>query len=266
MTGLDAARVERWLAVVPERRSRRSFTGERPEAKVLTALEDVARSFRPFGELARAVVIRDVPPGLFMGIVGAYGGVSGAPCALAFVGPAGETHSRAAVGYTGEGLVLEATALGLDTCWVGGLFSGAAAEQLAGVSPDERVFAVAAVGTAAERVTAKERILFKSGRPRRRKPIETIAPGLQEWPAWAQRGVEAAHVAPSATNRQPWRFFMHEGAMVVSVDGADTPKISKRLDCGIAMLHFELGARAAGCAGRWELSDAPDVAGWVPTG
>ncbi|GAB4291114.1 MAG: nitroreductase family protein [Coriobacteriia bacterium] len=266
MTGLDAARVERWLAAVSERRSRRSFTGERPDTLVLSELEDVARAFRPFGELSRAVVIRDAPPGLFMGIVGSYGGVSGAPCALAFVGPAEDMRSRAAVGYTGEGLVLEATALGLDTCWVGGLFSGAAAEQLAGVAPDERVFAVAAVGTAAERVTAKERIIFKSGRPRRRKPIEEIAPGFQRWPAWAQRGLEAARIAPSATNRQPWRFFMHEGAVVVSVDGADTPKISKRLDCGIAMLHFELGARAAGCPGRWEFTDAPDVARWVPTG
>jgi len=37
-------------------------------------------------------------------------------------------------------------------------------------------------------------------------------------------------------------------------------KISRRLDCGIAMLPFELGARAAGLAGGWEFREAPEVA------
>ncbi len=266
MTGLGPARVERWLAAVSERRSRRSFTGERPDATALTALEDVSRTFRPFGDLSRVVVIRDAPADLFLGIVGAYGGVSGAPCALAFVGSSANGDARAAVGYAGEGLVLEATALGLDSCWVGGLFKGSVAEKLAGIGPNERVYAVAAIGTAAERVTTKERLVFRMGRPKPRKALEEIASGHESWPAWVQRGLKAAQIAPSATNRQPWRFFMHEGAVVVSVEGVDTPKISKRLDCGIAMLHFELGARAAGCSGRWELSDAPDVARWVPTG
>ncbi len=36
--------------------------------------------------------------------------------------------------------------------------------------------------------------------------------------------------------------------------------ISKRLDCGIAMLHLELGARAAGTSGSWEFLKSPGVA------
>jgi hypothetical protein len=46
---------------------------------------------------------------------------------------------------------------------------------------------------------------------------------------------------------------------VVSVDGPDG-RYPKALDCGIAMLHFELGALTNGGVGGWELLEAPDVA------
>jgi hypothetical protein len=38
--------------------------------------------------------------------------------------------------------------------------------------------------------------------------------------------------------------------------------ISKGLDCGIAMLHFELGVRTAGATGSWRLLEGNDVASW----
>ena len=40
-------------------------------------------------------------------------------------------------------------------------------------------------------------------------------------------------------------------------------KLSRCLDCGIAMLHFELGARAAGLPGEWEFLEAPEVARYI---
>jgi hypothetical protein len=36
--------------------------------------------------------------------------------------------------------------------------------------------------------------------------------------------------------------------------------ISRRVDCGIAMLHFEVGARLMGGVGVWEMLEAPEVA------
>ena len=104
-------------------------------------------------------------------------------------------------------------------------------------------------------------------RSRKRKPLEVIAPeaGPDTWPAWALEGLKAAQVAPSAVNRQPWRFSMQEGVVYVTPDRAvDTPKISRRLDCGIAMLHFELAARAAGHPGTWELGSGREVACYRP--
>jgi len=40
----------------------------------------------------------------------------------------------------------------------------------------------------------------------------------------------------------------------------DSGRYPKRLDCGIAMLHLELGAAAAGVSGRWVPPRPPEVA------
>ena len=56
--------------------------------------------------------------------------------------------------------------------------------------------------------------------------------------------------------------------LVLAYDGHESPFISKRLDCGIAMLHFELGALHAGAQGAWEPvappAGATDIARWCP--
>ncbi|MFC2014334.1 hypothetical protein ACFLU8_05675 [Chloroflexota bacterium] len=36
--------------------------------------------------------------------------------------------------------------------------------------------------------------------------------------------------------------------------------MSKRLDCGIAMLHIEIAARSYGIQAEWQFLKAPDVA------
>jgi len=254
---------DRWLEVVPMRRSRRSYTGEHMPSESLDVLEALAADLRPWAN-ARGVVIREAPASVFLGIVGSYGGISGAPSAVVLVG--GKNVPGEWVGYIGEALVLEATALGLDTCWVGGFFSAAATRRVVPMADGERAHAVIALGHAQECVSRRERVLFGQGRAKCRRALEEIAPGAARWPTWARRGLEAVRVAPSAMNRQPWRFIYDEGseraeeAVTVSFEGADAPRISKRLDCGIAMLHFELGAMAEGVRGAWEFLDSLQVA------
>jgi nitroreductase len=74
--------------------------------------------------------------------------------------------------------------------------------------------------------------------------------------------VEAARLAPSAYNRQPWRFTTGEDFVKIAVDPGtrEVQGASRRIDCGMAMAHVEIAARAAGITGRWELLDDPDVA------
>lgn len=199
-----------------------------------------------------------------MGMIGVYGGVSGAPSALVF---AGSTSAPETVGYTGEALVLAATALGLSTCWLGGIFRPDVASSLTGVSTNERVYAASPLGYAVERPTVKERVLSGTARSSVRKDLTSIAGEHHEsWPAWARAAVRAARLAPSARNAQPWHFSFGEGSLKVSFTGPELPVVPKRLDCGIAMLHAELGAFGEGVVGTWQLLPSPAVATFTPLG
>ena len=251
---LNDAPAGRWLEAARERRSRRSFDGRVLGDDERAAVQAACERWRPHPH-ARVVMAPTVPEKLFRGVLGSYGRITGASAALLFIGADGPAPALAAVGYTGEAVVLETTALGLGTCWVGGMFSGALARRAASISDDERVYAVSPVGHPTRTVSTSERLVYRMGTPRPRKPAEEIAPGLHErdWPTWARPGIEAARIAPSAHNRQPWRFRAEDGSVVCSFDGPDTPVVSKRIDCGIAMLHFELAVRAAGATGSWDL-------------
>ncbi len=235
----EGERFGRWHRAGRVRVSRRRFDPRPAPPEALAALGEHCAAFRPFGS-ARAELVREAPADLFRGVVGAYGAVKGAPSCLVFVGA---EDAAATVGYVGEAAVLEATALGLGTCWVAGLFRAERAGELARVAPGERVFAVSPVGIPAGRKTLEERLMSGIARSRTRKPPEEVARGVGNWPAWAAWAVEAGRLAPSAVNRQPWRFRREGDAVIVCVDGPDTHGIPKRLDCGIAMLHLEAGAR-----------------------
>lgn len=261
MNGLPARHALRLLHAVPHRRARRSYTGEPIPHDDLAGLADFAERWRPWPG-ARCAVIAEAPPSLFMGVIGAYGGISGSPSALAFIG----SGPAEAVGYSGEAMVLEATASGLQTCWVAGVFRPGVVEALVPVSAEERVFAVSALGRALPSPSRKERLLFGAGRDKKRRPLEEIAPGQDAWPGWARAAVAAAQVAPSAVNRQPWRFTLSGEGLLVSCATPELPRAPKRLDCGIAMLHAELGAFGEGVTGRWRLLESPDIAVFVPDG
>jgi nitroreductase len=173
-----------------------------------------------------------------------------------------QPHVQEAVGYTGEGVVLEATALGLGTCWVAGFFRPAAVTQRLNIASYERVLAVSPLGYAPLEKTLGEKIIKGFAHNRKRKPLTQLVNGLpeNEWPGWLKSALEAARIAPSATNRQPWRFDIQNGSVTVATDPGNLDfKASKRLDCGIAMLHLEISALNCGVHGRWELGEAPVV-------
>jgi nitroreductase len=245
---MNEKKLRAWREAVFVRRSCRRFDGRPAEPRALARVDEVCEGFHPFGS-ARAVLVRKAPRNVFKGVVGSYGSVRDAPHCLVMAGPEG---AAAEVGYVGQAAVLEATGLGLGTCWVGGMFRPDVAASLVSLAPGERVFAVSPVGRATTAKSLGEKIATAIVRSRTRRPVEEIAPGSGGWPEWARKAVEAARMAPSALNIQPWRFSFRAGAVTLSTDGKKDPfGIPKRLDCGIAMLHFELGAWAAGMHGTW---------------
>lgn len=237
------------------------------EPGLLAGMAKICSEFRPFAQ-ARAVLVTDSPEKVFKGAVGHYGSIKGASAFIAFIGDMQDPYVQEKAGYTGEGIILEATALNIATCWVGALFRPDLAASLTGAAGTEKVLAVTPVGYAAGAVSLEERIMSGFGRNHRRKPLEQIAFGLEEKkrPGWMKAALDAARLAPSAVNRQPWRFRLENDCIIISVDDQkNTYNISKRLDCGIAMLHAEVAALSHGVRGGWELLEAPDVACFRPS-
>jgi len=250
-----------WLAAVATRHSRRSFDGTPADTSALVAIEELCGRFRPYDD-ARVVLVTDPAVDIFKGIVGGYGKVTDAPHALLFIADPHAPFADQHLGYTGQAIVLEATAHGLATCWIGGFFDPRKAASLTDLAPGERVIAASPLGTAVPKATSTERTMSGMAGSQNRKPLEVIAPGgTADWPAWAIGALETARLAPSAVNRQPWRFRWEDG-LVVSVNGRlESPKVTKRLDCGIAMLHVEIAALSYGVTGTWhDLSSGLDVA------
>jgi hypothetical protein len=253
----------RWYEAIGKRRSYRTYDKNRPvEAEKLAALDAVCKEFPPFTH-ARACLVTESVEKVFRGLVGAYGKVKNAPAFIVFVGNTESPFYNEQTGYTGEGLILEAAALGLDTCWVGGAFSRENVASLIEVGNTERVLAVSPVGYAIKSETFEDKIMAGFGRHHKRLPVDKLVSGLsyEQSPDWIKSSIEAARLAPSALNRQPWGFDIEEDAITVYIrsKGTDTG-IPFRLDCGIAMLHMEVAALNAGYKGRWEFLQSPQVA------
>jgi nitroreductase len=254
---------QKWYDATFVRRSRRKFDSRALPPDLLAGLEKACADFAPFASV-RSVLVGHSPDAVFRGAVGSYGRIKGAAAFIAFIGRTDDPSVNEKLGYMGEGMILEATSLGLATCWVAGLFRAAEAQSLAGAGPDEKVFAVTPVGFSPSRFTLEEKIMTGFGRMHRRRPLSELVSGLgeNEWPAGLKPALECARFAPSAINRQPWRFHVEETGVTVSVDSTIVPElgISRRLDCGIAMLHLEIALAAQGTKGKWELLGKPQVA------
>jgi nitroreductase len=176
-------------------------------------------------------------------------------------------------GYLLEQAVLEATDLGLGTCWLGGTFTKSSFAKKASLQEGEIIPAVIATGYMEERKAQDGQIRRYLG-ANRRLPFEQLffdnsfASPLTIFNAgiFAQP-LEMVRWAPSASNRQPWRiirideawhFFLKrtknygKGTMIFNLMQLSD---LQRVDMGIAMCHFELTLHEMGVDGRWKIEN-----------
>lgn len=258
---------KRWYQALKQRSSRRQFYSkiiEKPKIKKLQALiekinDDVAG--------LRIILVEKEIDEIYTGVLGSYGKISGAPAFLAFVGREDTSNMEEKIGYGGEAVILEATALELGSCWVSGTFKSEKVMAELDLKEEEKVYAISPLGYSEEKHTISERILKTAIGSRNRMDFEKLIlnkNNLQELPEWIKTAVEAARLAPSAVNRQPWRFKIGEKSITIELDSKKgDKKRSKRLDCGIAMLHLEVGALKEGVSGSWEYLKGKEVARFV---
>ena len=189
--------------------------------------------------------------------VGSYGLIQNPPHVLAGVLPEDSESSRINLGYMLEQTVLEATMRGLGTCWVTGTFDAARAGDAVGLEPGETVTAVCPLGYPAESRLRRfhTQTVRRLARGHQRKPLAEIVYAQHWGGAWSPEGadrtwltvLEGARLAPSAANRQPWRFIVRQADLVLATTQAAP------IDAGIAMAHVMLAAHALGWNGHWQL-------------
>lgn len=177
---------------------------------------------------------------MFAGKVSAY---------VALIGP-DDNKTRERFGYFGEKLVLHATEMGLGTCWVAGTFDRESVTVP--LAEGEVIHDVIPVGYMPDKLPFAQRTIRAGLRKRDKKP-EALYKGfvrLDKAPAWVQAGIEAVLKGPSAVNQQPVVFVQDQGRLHTSLPNHKNDL--EYTDLGIAKLHFQLGAEAAGMPGTWE--------------
>lgn len=178
--------------------------------------------------------LRIIDPGtLGNGRIGSYGVISGRP---AYVAVVCKDDELVQAGIDGERMVLALTGHGLGTCWLGGTFNRPRVLAAMPPLPDGvKCVAVIAVGYPKQHRGLVERVMRKAVRADHRMCVsDFIIAGAA--PAYLAAALEAVRMAPSACNRQPWRFAFNPSG---SIDVYGTPSDSfMTLDVGIALAHF----------------------------
>ena len=167
-------------------------------------------------------------PGAFSGRMARYGKFRNVRNYVALVGKKdGALEEKC--GYYGEKVVLKAVQLGLHTCWVA--LSYSKGKSAAVVNEGEKLLLVVATGYGEN-----------SGVSRKTRAIEALCRVNGAMPDWFRRGMEAARLAPTAMNKQKFRFGL-DGNTVIASAGRG---VYTKVDLGIAKCHFEAGAGSSG--------------------
>lgn len=205
---------------------------------------------------------------------GTYGFILGPRVFIAGVVKSGAT-SMEDFGYCMEKNILFVTSLGLGTCWLGGTLNRSTFSEKMNAAEDDLLPAVTPVGYAEDNKSLRERVIRFAVGAKNRKPPEELffdqsnrVPLDLDFLGQYKDVLGAVRIAPSASNKQPWRIIKGSGNnyhLYMKEDAAYNATFKnikiQNLDMGIAMCHFELAATGFGLAGVWKIENPSLEAG-----
>lgn len=175
-------------------------------------------------------------------------------------------------GYRMEEVILFATSIELGTCWLGGFFTKSSFAKTMDIQKGWVMPCVAATGYIAEQRGLIDRLMRRGAGSARRKPWDELfftgrfgVPLSKEAAGAYAEVIEMVRLAPSASNKQPWRvikdgemwhfylqrtpgYFKGLSAQFMAAD-------LQRVDMGIAMSHFEFTANELELEGAWTFQE-----------
>ncbi|MCR4435930.1 MAG: nitroreductase family protein [Clostridiales bacterium] len=253
--------------VIRARRSIRAYKKQPLPLDIRNKLEQYFSRLRgPFHANIRFSLIDKAMGGHANAKLGTYGVIRGAST---FIVPAVEKsdHFLVELGYELEKLILYAASLDLGTCWLGGTFKKGEFAKAAGLKENEMLPVVSPVGFTDENGSFVDSLMRMAAGSKHRKgwgelffnqslnrPLSEAETGTYSVP------LEMLRLAPSASNKQPWRIVKEDGIYHLYLQrtreygralGYDIQKI----DMGIAICHFDLTAKESGLDGGWHVQD-----------
>lgn len=177
-------------------------------------------------------------------------------------------------GFALEKIILYLTDAGFGTCWLGGTFNKAGFAKKINVADNEMIPAVTPFGYEGTRRALVDRMIRGvAGSNHRRQWSESFFNGnfatplsIEEASVYANP-LEMVSIAPSASNKQPWRMLKDKNTKLFHLFLQRTknyPKIPfgvdmQMIDIGIAMCHFELTCRELAIEGCWQKLKSAEV-------
>jgi nitroreductase len=219
------------------RHSRRTFTEEPIPLDIACKLHDYVDELND----TSAVDIRFITNNgdAFNNVLKTYGYFTNVRNYFLLITKKDSRQSQIMAGYFGEKVVLYATKLGLNTCWVGGLFDKKACPVK--YDDDEEILLLIAVGYSPAKSSIQENLVKVIVSPKTKKPDELYAAeGSKVIPDWFLSGIAAVAQAPSSYNRQPVKFIYQKDGSVSALITHEHKMAG--VDLGIAKLHFEIGS------------------------
>jgi len=252
--------------LIRTRRSWRSFREETvaPEDKERIRSFVAGMDRCPFGSRVR-LVLAEAPRQGFGKVRGTYGVVSGAS---SFLIGAVKPSQRCFLdyGYLFEATILYITSLGLGTCWLGGTFDRTFFSDMARLEENEIIPTISPVGIIAPRRHFIDSLFVMGAGSRKRGPWDSVffrnsfdTPLGSDAAGPFALPLEMVRLAPSASNKQPWRVVMNETGFHFHLARAFGYSLLfkdvdlQAIDMGIAMFHFEQTAHELGLPGSWRV-------------
>lgn len=220
------------------------------EKKVIAIIKEINQMKGPFGHAIRlsyhphAYVDQDAPVK-----IGTYGFIKNAP---SFISGTVIHNFKGLIdfGYLFELLILRLTQLNLGTVWLAGTFHRSAFKHL--ILENELMPAITPIGYHGESPSMMDKWIRKRSKGDFRLPNENLFFNQQTQEPWVMgenmisKALELLRIAPSASNKQPWRVYVQSHALYLYL--ARTPNYARilnfdiqALDMGIALAHLIIG-------------------------
>lgn len=242
--------------IIKMRHSVRSYENKNIPEEIIEDIEGYISSLdNPFNIKIRVKLIKneDLNGKLKLGT---YGVIRGSRYFLA-VSCEKEKFALQALGYTFEKLVLYCTSLGLGTVWLGGTFTRGTFAKAMNLKENEVLPIVSPLGYEGGEHSFLAKQFNKNTNKRKNYSEvffnEEFSCGLTKGEAKEYAEVlEMVRLAPSATNKQPWRILKQGNAFHFYIEGSIK---FKKIDIGIALCHFHLTALEKGLHGEFKIEE-----------